>query len=543
MSSNINYNKINSSSILIPNNNKLYSTNYKYKNSDIFSNNMSENNKKIKKNGKKIIKKPITDIFNVTKSNNNNIKNKKGKKTYKHLSNIYIGNDNISYIVKKNKLNNKYNPDKYYKIDSPHNMKMKEFYGADNKKNNSIGKTRNILDYEEELLQKEINDKKKDERKIKVRLKNKKNLSVDFNIDNNSNSNNLKRKNRSNSIDLNILSKYYKLNNNRKELISNKAPFINKLDWKKDNTELYSRKEYLLNEKSIQNLSPFQIKLKNNFSQTFDENKNYCFSNRLEAHNDLINNDNKDKNYVYDYLKQNLNVKDTKIKKLMDNYSNNQNKQFYTENIKNNNKINKNYENNNDIEKKYLIKDIYPQNNYDIKKTFNENGIDIFNISNTNNEHDNNFSFGNNITFSVRTNYNQKENNNFNKKLNNAITSLKKKIGKNVEEIQIKNYNKKNNYMNIENYNNTTYIKKINNNNNKRNNSAMERSLSIKEKRKMKENINKNNSINNNNNSDYYKKINNNNDNIYNKMNHNFSESFQQINYKYKNESFNNYKF
>ena len=541
MSSNINYNKINSSSILIPNNNKLYSTNYKYKNSDIFSNNMSENNKKIKKNGKKIIKKPITDIFNVTKSNNNNIKNKKGKKTYKHLSNIYIGNDNISYIVKKNKLNNKYNPDKYYKIDSPHNMKMKEFYGADNKKNNSIGKTRNILDYEEELLQKEINDKKKDERKIKVRLKNKKNLSVDFNIDNNSNSNNLKRKNRSNSIDLNILSKYYKLNNNRKELISNKAPFINKLDWKKDNTELYSRKEYLLNEKSIQNLSPFQIKLKNNFSQTFDENKNYCFSNRLEAHNDLINNDNKDKNYVYDYLKQNLNVKDTKIKKLMDNYSNNQNKQFYTENIKNNNKINKNYENNNDIEKKYLIKDIYPQNNYDIKKTFNENGIDIFNISNTNNEHDNNFSFGNNITFSVRTNYNQKQNNNFNKKLNNAITSLKKKIGKNVEEIQIKNYNKKNNYMNIENYNNTTYIKKINNNN-KRNNSAMERSLSIKEKRKMKENINKNNSINNININDY-KKINNNNDNIYNKMNHNFSESFQQINYKYKNESFNNYKF
>ncbi len=543
MSSNINYNKINSSSILIPNNNKLYSTNYKYKNSDIFSNNMSENNKKIIKSGKKIIKKPITDIFNVTKSNNNNNKNTKGKKTYKHLSNIYIGNDNISYIVKKNKLNNKYNPDKYYKIDSPHNMKMKEFYGADNKKNNSIGKTRNILDYEEELLQKEINDKKKDERKIKVRLKNKKNLSVDFNMDNNSNSNNLKRKNRSNSIDLNILSKYYKLNNNRKELISNKAPFINKLDWKKDNTELYSRKEYLLNEKSIQNLSPFQIKLKNNFSQTFDENKNYCFSNRLEAHNDLINNNNKDKNYVYDYLKQNLNVKDTKIKKLMDNYSNNQNKQFYTENIKNNNKINKNYENNNDIEKKYLIKDIYPQNNYDIKKTFNENGIDIFNISNTNNEHDNNFSFGNNITFSVRTNYNQKENNNFNKKLNNAITSLKKKIGKNVEEIQIKNYNKKNSYMNIENYNNnTTYIKKIYNNN-KRNNSAMERSLSIKEKRKMKENINKNNSINNNNNIDYYKKINNNNDNIYNKMNHNFSESFQQINYKYKNESFNNYKF
>ena len=480
MSSNINYNKINSSSILIPNNNKLYSTNYKYKNSDIFSNNMSENNKKIIKSGKKIIKKPITDIFNVKKSNNNNIKNTKGKKTYKQLSNIYIGNDNISYIVKKNKQNNKYNPDKYYKIDSPHNMKMKEFYGADNKKNNSIGKTRNILDYEEELLQKEINDKKKDERKIKVRLKNKKNLSVDFNIDNNLNSNKLKRKNRSNSIDLNILSKYYKLNNNRKELISNKAPFINKLDWKKDNTELYSRKEYLLNEKSIQNLSPFQIKLKNNFSQTFDENKNYCFSNRLEAHNDLINNDNKDKHYVYDYLKKNLNIKDTKIKKLMDNYSNNQNKQFYTENIKNNNKINKNYENNNDIEKKYLIKDIYPQNNYDIKKTFNENGIDIFNISNTNNECDNNFSFGNNITFSVRTNYNQKQNNNFNKKLNNAITSLKKKIGKNVEEIQIKNYNKKNNYMNIENYNNTTYIKKINNNNNnKRNNSAMERSLSI----------------------------------------------------------------
>ena len=540
MSSNINYNKINSSSILFSNNNKLYSTNYKYKNSDIFNNNTSENNKKIIKSGKKIIKKPITDIFNVKKSNNNNIKNTKGKKTYKQLSNIYIGNDNISYIVKKNKQNNKYNPDKYYKIDSPHNMKMKEFYGADNK-NNSIGKTRNILDYEEELLQKEINDKKKDERKIKVRLKNKKNLSVDFNIDNNLNSNKLKRKNRSNSIDLNILSKYYKLNNNRKELISNKAPFINKLDWKKDNTELYSRKEYLLNEKSIQNLSPFQIKLKNNFSQTFDENKNNCFSNRLEAHNDLINNDNKDKHYVYDYLKKNLNVKDTKIKKLMDNYSNNQNKQFYTENIKNNNKINKNYDNNNDIEKKYLIKDIYPQNNYDIKKTFNENGIDIFNISNTNNERDNNFSFGNNITFSVRTNYNQKENNNFNKKLNNAITSLKKKIGKNVEEIQIKNYNKKNSYMNIENYNNTTYIKKINNYN-KRNNSATERSLSIKEKRKMKENINKSNSINNNN-IDYYKKINNNNDNIYNKMNHNFSESFQQINYKYKNESFNNYKF
>ena len=540
MSSNINYNKINSSSILIPNNNKLYSTNYKYKNSDIFSNNISENNKKIIKSGKKIIKKPITDIFNVKKSNNNNTK---GKKTYKHLSNIYIGNDNISYIVKKNKLNNKYNPDKYYKIDSPHNMKMKEFYGVDNKKNNSIGKTRNILDYEEELLQKEINDKKKDERKIKVRLKNKKNLSVDFNIDNNLNSNKLKRKNRSNSIDLNILSKYYKLNNNRKELISNKAPFINKLDWKKDNTELYSRKEYLLNEKSIKNLSPFQIKLKNNFSQTFDENKNNCFSNRLEAHNDLINNDNKDKHYVYDYLKKNLNVKDTKIKKLMDNYSNNQNKQFYTENIKNNNKINKNYENNNDIEKKYLIKDIYPQNNYDIKKTFNENCIDIYNINNSNNDRDNNFSFGNNITFSVRTNYNQKQNNNFNKKLNNAITSLKKKIGKNVEEIQIKNYNKKNSYMNIENYNNnTTYIKKINNNNNKRNNSAMERSLSIKEKRKMKENVNKNNSINNININDY-KKINNNNDNIYNKMNHNFSESFQQINYKYKNESFNNYKF
>jgi hypothetical protein len=70
----------------------------------------------------------------------------------------------------------------------------------------------------------------------------------------------------------------------------------------------------------------------------------------------------------------------------------------------------------------------------------------------------------------------------------------------------------------------------------------MERSLSIKEKRKMKENVNKNNSINNININDY-KKINNNNDNIYNKMNHNFSESFQQINYKYKNESFNNYKF
>ena len=540
MSSNINYNKINSSSILFSNNNKLYSTNYKYKNSDIFNNNTSENNKKIIKSGKKIIKKPITDIFNVKKSNNNNIKNTKGKKTYKQLSNIYIGNDNISYIVKKNKQNNKYNPDKYYKIDSPHNMKMKEFYGTENK-NNSIGKTRNILDYEEELLQKEINDKKKDERKIKVRLKNKKNLSVDFNIDNNLNSNKLKRKNRSNSIDLNILSKYYKLNNNRKELISNKAPFINKLDWKKDNTELYSRKEYLLNEKSIQNFSPFQIKLKNNFSQTFDENKNNCFSNRLEAHNDLINNDNKDKHYVYDYLKKNLNVKDTKIKKLMDNYSNNQNKQFYTENIKNNNKINKNYDNNNDIEKKYLIKDIYPQNNYDIKKTFNENGIDIYNINNTNNDRDNNFSFGNNITFNIRTNYNQKQNNNFNKKLNNAITSLKKKIGKNVEEIQIKNYNKKNSYMNIENYNNTTYIKKINNYN-KRNNSATERSLSIKEKRKMKENMNKSNSINNNN-IDYYKKINNNNDNIYNKMNHNFSESFQQINYKYKNESFNNYKF
>ena len=542
MSSNINYNKTNSSSIIISNNNKLYSTNHKYRNSDIFNSYTSENNKKIIKSGKKIIKKPITDIFNITKSNNNNIKNTKGKKTFKHISNIYIGNDNISYIVKKKRPNNNYNPDKYYKFDSPHNMKMKEIYG-ENKKNNSIGKTRNILDYEEELLQKEINDKKKEERKIKVRLKNKKNLSVDFNIDNNLNKNNLKKKNRSNSIDLNILNKYYKLNNNRKEIISNKAPFINKLDWKKDNTELYSRKEYLINEKSNKNLSPFQIKLKNNSSQTFDENKNYCFSNRIEAHNDLINDDIKDKNYVYDYLKQNLNIKDTKIKKLMDNYSNNQNKQFYTENIKDNNKINKNYENNNDIEKKYLIKDIYPQNNYDIKKTFNENGIDIFNISNSNNEHNNNLSFGNNIAFSVRTNYNQNEKNNFNKKLNNAISSLKKKIGKNVEEIQIKNYNKKNNYMNFENYKNTTYIKKINNNNNynhKRNNSVIDRSLSIKEKRKLKENINKNNSINNNNINDY-KKINNN--NIYNKMNHNFSESFQQINHKYKNESFNNYKF
>ena len=540
MSSNINYNKTNSSSIKTSNNNKLYSTNYKYKKSDIFNNYTSDNNKNIIKSGIKIIKKPITDIFNII-SNNNNIKNTKGKKTYKHISNIYIGNDNISYIVKKKIPNNIYNPDKYYKIDSPHNMKMKEIYGNEKNKNNSIGKTRNILDYEEELLQKEINDKKREERKIKVRLKNKKNLSVDFNIDNNLNKNNLKKKNRSNSIDLNILNKYYKLNNNRKEVISNKAPFINKLDWKKDNTELYSRKEYLINEKSIKNLSPFQIKLKNNSSQTFDENKNYCFSNRIEAHNDLINDDIKEKNYVYDYLKQNLNIKDTKIKKLMDNYSNNQNKQFYTENIKNNNKINKNYENNNDIEKKYLIKDIYPQNNYDIKKTFNENGIDIFNISNSNNEHNNNLSFGNNITFSVRTNYNQNEKNNFNKKLNNAISSLKKKIGKNVEEIQIKNYNKKNNYMNIENYKNTTYIKKINNNNNnKRNNSMMERSLSIKEKRKIKENINKNNSINNSNINDY-KKINN--DNIYNKMNHNFSESFQQINYKYKNESFNNYKF
>ena len=543
MSSNIYYNKTNFSPILNSNNNKLYSINNKFKNSDIFNNYTSENNKKIIKSGKKIITKPITDIFNTKSNINNNIKNKKGKKTYKNISNIFIGNDNISYIVKKKKAINNYNPDKYYKIESPYNMKMKEFYGSENKKNNSITKTRNILDYEEELLQKEINDKKRDERKIKVRLKNKKNLSVDFDIENNINKNKLKRKDRSNSIDLNILNKYQKLNNNRKELISNKAPFINKLDWKKDNTELYSRKEYLLNEKSIKNLSPFQIKLKNNFSQTFDENKNYCFSSRLEAHNDLINNDNKDKNYVYDYLKQNLNIKETKIKKLMDNYSNNQNEKFYSENIKNNNKINKNYVNNNDIEKKYLIKDIYPQNNYDIKKTFNENGIDIFNISNTNNECDNNFSFGNNITFSVRTNYNQKENNNFNKKLNNAITSLKKKIGKNVEEIQIKNYNKKNNYMNIENYNNTTYIKKINNNNNnKRNNSAMERSLSIKEKRKMKENVNKNNSINNININDY-KKINNNNDNIYNKMNHNFSESFQQINYKYKNESFNNYKF
>ena len=482
------------------------------------------------KTGKSLKTKPLTDILNI--KNKEIIPKKTIMTAKKNLSKLYFGNDK-DYIVKKELYISNYNPDNFMIMEDAYMRKMKNIYGN---KCSSAGKwKKNVLLNEEKSYQDEnkkklppsfirvtknlnIGNSKKEnlnEKIINPRLTKIKMLESNiFNLSSqdkfnksftlefkkkNLTTHNTPKKNRENE----------KKNNLRSSSNITKTPAnINGLDWKNNNLELYTTREYAKNYKTNSIKTAFQRKLQNEYlsnnniisnkKERIITNNDYFeskFSNSFQIKNELMKTN--DYTFEKDKIKKLLNeidINPSRQKKLAEAYSSSQSVKNI-ENILKRRAKNRSVDGIKDIRNSnYEIRNIGLNDEKIITKTLLDNGIDIYDIKNSNN---NILGGENHLRFKIRENLNDVG---FKKKLKSAKIELKQKTGKDLINIRPNN--------NIRNKN-IYYENIINRFDNKKNNIIRNRRHSMNE-------------INDDSKSSFSSR-------------HEFSNTFNSINHKYKN--------
>ena len=498
------------------------------KNIDHFNNLSNPPNSTKIKTGKTLISKPSTDILNVK---HKEITLKKTIMTAKkNLSKLYFGNDK-DYIIKKKTYVSDYNPEKFMTLENAFNRKMKNIYGN---RCSGTGKwRRNILLNEEKSLQEE-NKKKENPSFIRVtknmnignlkkeNTKNNPKLTkikmLESNIFNLSNqeifNNTFSEEYEKRYLTLNDSPRNEKKEKKRKNFLRSSSNItrspanIYGIDWKNNNLELYTTREYVINYKDNSNKTAFQRKIQNDIvsrnEKINDRNLESKYLNTFQPKKELINQNNatieRDK---VQKLYNDININPSRQKKLADGFSSSQSAIFIESILKKRAK-NKSVDDRKNISNtKYEIKNVNLYDEKIITKTLLDNGIDIYDIKNYSKDN----IFGNenhDLHFKIRQNLND---NNFEHHLFNAKLALKKKTGKeliNISEIK-PGKKRESNYKD--------YINKI------------ENRLNIRNRFR---NISSNNLVD---------------ESIFSYSNrHEFSNTFNSINHKYKNTFYENFK-
>ena len=498
------------------------------KNIDHFNNLSNPPNSTKIKTGKTLISKPSTDILNVK---HKEITLKKTIMTAKkNLSKLYFGNDK-DYIIKKKTYVSDYNPEKFMTLENAFNRKMKNIYGN---RCSGTGKwRRNILLNEEKSLQEE-NKKKENPSFIRVtknmnignlkkeNTKNNPKLTkikmLESNIFNLSNqeifNNTFSEEYKKRYLTLNDSPRNEKKEKKRKNFLRSSSNItrspanIYGIDWKNNNLELYTTREYVTNYKDNSNKTAFQRKIQNDIvsrnEKINDRNLESKYLNTFQPKLELINQNNatieRDK---VQKLYNDININPSRQKKLADGFSSSQSAIFIESILKKRAK-NKSVDDRKNISNtKYEIKNVNLYDEKIITKTLLDNGIDIYDIKNYSKDN----IFGNenhDLHFKIRQNLND---NNFEHHLFNAKLALKKKTGKeliNISEIK-PGKKRESNYKD--------YINKI------------ENRLNIRNRFR---NISSNNLVD---------------ESIFSYSNrHEFSNTFNSINHKYKNTFYENFK-
>ena len=498
------------------------------KNIDHFNNLSNPPNSTKIKTGKTLISKPSTDILNVK---HKEITLKKTIMTAKkNLSKLYFGNDK-DYIIKKKTYVSDYNPEKFMTLENAFNRKMKNIYGN---RCSGTGKwRRNILLNEEKSLQEE-NKKKENPSFIRVtknmnignlkkeNTKNNPKLTkikmLESNIFNLSNqeifNNTFSEEYEKRYLTLNDSPRNEKKEKKRKNFLRSSSNItrspanIYGIDWKNNNLELYTTREYVINYKDNSNKTAFQRKIQNDIvsrnEKINDRNLESKYLNTFQPKLELINQNNatieRDK---VQKLYNDININPSRQKKLADGFSSSQSAIFIESILKKRAK-NKSVDDRKNISNtKYEIKNVNLYDEKIITKTLLDNGIDIYDIKNYSKDN----IFGNenhDLHFKIRQNLND---NNFEHHLFNAKLALKKKTGKeliNISEIK-QGKKRESNYKD--------YINKI------------ENRLNIRNRFR---NISSNNLVD---------------ESIFSYSNrHEFSNTFNSINHKYKNTFYENFK-
>ena len=498
------------------------------KNIDHFNNLSNPPNSTKIKTGKTLISKPSTDILNVK---HKEITLKKTIMTAKkNLSKLYFGNDK-DYIIKKKTYVSDYNPEKFMTLENAFNRKMKNIYGN---RCSGTGKwRRNILLNEEKSLQEE-NKKKENPSFIRVtknmnignlkkeNTKNNPKLTkikmLESNIFNLSNqeifNNTFSEEYKKRYLTLNDSPRNEKKEKKRKNFLRSSSNItrspanIYGIDWKNNNLELYTTREYVINYKDNSNKTAFQRKIQNDIvsrnEKINDRNLESKYLNTFQPKLELINQNNatieRDK---VQKLYNDININPSRQKKLADGFSSSQSAIFIESILKKRAK-NKSVDDRKNISNtKYEIKNVNLYDEKIITKTLLDNGIDIYDIKNYSKDN----IFGNenhDLHFKIRQNLND---NNFEHHLFNAKLALKKKTGKeliNISEIK-PGKKRESNYKD--------YINKI------------ENRLNIRNRFR---NISSNNLVD---------------ESIFSYSNrHEFSNTFNSINHKYKNTFYENFK-
>ena len=480
------------------------------------------------KTGKTLVAKPSTDILNIK---NKEITQKKTIMTAKkNLSKLYFGNDK-DYIIKKKTYVSDYNPEKFMTLENAFNRKMKNIYGN---RCSGTGKwRRNILLNEEKSLQEE-NKKKENPSFIRVtknmnignlkkeNTKNNPKLTkikmLESNIFNLSNqeifNNTFSEEYKKRYLTLNDSPRNEKKEKKRKNFLRSSSNItrspanIYGIDWKNNNLELYTTREYVINYKDNSNKTAFQRKIQNDIvsrnEKINDRNLESKYLNTFQPKLELINQNNatieRDK---VQKLYNDININPSRQKKLADGFSSSQSAIFIESILKKRAK-NKSVDDRKNISNtKYEIKNVNLYDEKIITKTLLDNGIDIYDIKNYSKDN----IFGNenhDLHFKIRQNLND---NNFEHHLFNAKLALKKKTGKeliNISEIK-PGKKRESNYKD--------YINKI------------ENRLNIRNRFR---NISSNNLVD---------------ESIFSYSNrHEFSNTFNSINHKYKNTFYENFK-
>ena len=480
------------------------------------------------KTGKTLVAKPSTDILNIK---NKEITQKKTIMTAKkNLSKLYFGNDK-DYIIKKKTYVSDYNPEKFMTLENAFNRKMKNIYGN---RCSGTGKwRRNILLNEEKSLQEE-NKKKENPSFIRVtknmnignlkkeNTKNNPKLTkikmLESNIFNLSNqeifNNTFSEEYKKRYLTLNDSPRNEKKEKKRKNFLRSSSNItrspanIYGIDWKNNNLELYTTREYVTNYKDNSNKTAFQRKIQNDIvsrnEKINDRNLESKYLNTFQPKLELINQNNatieRDK---VQKLYNDININPSRQKKLADGFSSSQSAIFIESILKKRAK-NKSVDDRKNISNtKYEIKNVNLYDEKIITKTLLDNGIDIYDIKNYSKDN----IFGNenhDLHFKIRQNLND---NNFEHHLFNAKLALKKKTGKeliNISEIK-PGKKRESNYKD--------YINKI------------ENRLNIRNRFR---NISSNNLVD---------------ESIFSYSNrHEFSNTFNSINHKYKNTFYENFK-
>ena len=498
------------------------------KNIDHFNNLSNPPNSTKIKTGKTLKSKPSTDILNIK---HKEITLKKTIMTAKkNLSKLYFGNDK-DYIIKKKTYVSDYNPEKFMTLENAFNRKMKNIYGN---RCSGTGKwRRNILLNEEKSLQEE-NKKKENPSFIRVtknmnignlkkeNIKNNPKLTkikmLESNIFNLSNqeifNHTFSEEYKKRYLTLNDSPRNEKKEKKRKNFLRSSSNItrspanIYGIDWKNNNLELYTTREYVINYKDNSNKTAFQRKIQNDIvsrnEKINDRNLESKYLNTFQPKNELINKNNatfeRDK---VQKLYNDININPSRQKKLADGFSSSQSAIFIESILKKRAK-NKSVDDRKNISNtKYEVKNVNLYDEKIITKTLLDNGIDIYDIKNYSRDN----IFGNenhDLHFKIRQNLND---NNFEHHLFNAKLALKKKTGKeliNISEIK-PGKKRESNYKD--------YINKI------------ENRLNIRNRFK---NISSNNLVD---------------ESTFSYSNrHEFSNTFNSINHKYKNTIYENFK-